>query len=232
VFGASRLLTTHGETIANGVHDIVPGLSFPVIVANFGTREVFLRQRASFGYVELLTTGGVQVPRAAPTGASAVPAFTTPTTMKGVVGAVTGTRDPPGPGGDSGAAVTAGGGAATPARPRDPGEAGPSQGGAPPVASAHVEDVDLPDANPALHTRVRHMMGQHKAMWTGQAMGVIKATQHRIDLNSKARPVRFAHHRAGQTARGAETAEVKRQFEADVIEPTSSEWSFPVVLVP
>jgi len=38
VFGASRLFTTHGVTIANVVHDIVPGLSFPVIVTNFGAR--------------------------------------------------------------------------------------------------------------------------------------------------------------------------------------------------
>jgi len=79
VFGASRLFTTHGITIANGVNDIVPGLSFLVIVTNFGTREVVLRQRASVGYVELLTTGVLQVPLAAHPGASAVPAFIMPT---------------------------------------------------------------------------------------------------------------------------------------------------------
>jgi len=50
-FGASLVFTTHGICIANGVHDIVPGLSFPVIVTNFGTREVVLRQRANVGYV-------------------------------------------------------------------------------------------------------------------------------------------------------------------------------------
>jgi len=32
--GASHLFTTHGVTIANGVHDILEGLSFPVIVTN------------------------------------------------------------------------------------------------------------------------------------------------------------------------------------------------------
>jgi len=58
------------------------------------------------------------------------------------------------------------------------------------------------------------------------------ATQHRIDLNAGARPFRFAPRHSGHTAREAETAEVKRQLEADVIEPTSSEWGFPVVLVP
>jgi len=232
VLGASRLFTTHGKTIANGVHDIVPGLSFPVIVTNFGTGEVVFRQRANVGYVELLTTGAVQVPLAAPPESSAAPAFTTPTTIEGVVGAVSGTRDAPGPGRDSGAEVTAGGGAATPVRPRDPGTARRSQGGALPVAPFPVEDVDLPDANPVLHTRIRHMLGQHKAMWTGQALGVIKATQHRIDLNAGAQPVRFVPRRAGHTAREAESAEVKRQLEADFIELKSSEWGFPVVLAP
>jgi len=99
------------------------------------------------------------------------------------------------------------------------------------VASVHVEDVDPLDADPALQTRIRHMLGQHQAMWTGQALGVIKATQHRIDLNAGARPVRFAPRRAGLTTREAETAEVKRQLEGDVIEPTSSEWGFPVGIV-
>jgi len=92
--------------------------------------------------------------------------------------------------------------------------------------------VDLPDIDPTLHTRIRRMLDQHKAMWTGQALGVIKATQHRIDLNAGARPVCLAPRRAGHTAREAETAEVKRQLEADFMEPTSSEWGFPVVLVP
>jgi len=211
VFGASRLFTTHGITIANGVHYIVPGLSFPVIVTKFGTREVVLRQRANVGYVELLTTGVVQVPLAAHPGTSAVPAFTRPTPAESVVGAVSGMRGPPRPRQDPESAVLAGGRVATPARPRDPGEAGPSPGGAPPVASVHVEDVDLPDTDPALHTRIRHMLGQTQAMWTGQALGVIKAAQHRIDLNAEARPVRFAPRRAGNTAREADTAEVKRQ---------------------
>jgi len=223
VLGASRLFTTHGITIANGVHVNVPGLSFPVIVTNIGTRKVVLRQRVSVGYVVLLTTNVVQVSLAAHPGTSAVPAFTTPTTAESVVGAVGATRGLPGPNRDPGAAVIAGGGAATVARPRDPGEAGSSPGGAPPLVL---------DADPALHTRIRHMLGQHQAMWTGQALSVIKAAQRRIDLNAGARPVRFAPRRAGHTARVAETAEVKRQLESDVIEPTSWEWGFPVVLVP
>jgi len=232
VFGTSRLFTTHGTTIAIGIYDIVPGLSFPVIVTSFCVREVVLQQRANVGYVELLTTGVVQVPFTAHPGTSAVPAFTTLTLAECVVGAVSATRGPPGPRRDPGASVRAGRSAETPARPRDPGEAGPSPGSAPPVAPVHVEDVDLLDADTSLHTRILHMLGQHHAMWTGQALGVFKATHHRIDLNAGAWSVRFAPRRAGHTARETETAEVKRQLEADFIEPPSSERSFPVVLVP
>jgi len=44
--------------------------------------------------------------------------------------------------------------------------------------------------------------------------------------------VRAPPRRAGPKARRAEAAEVESQLAADVIEPTSSEWGFPVVLVP
>jgi len=165
----------------------------------------------------LLKTGNAQVPRAAPPGASAVPAFTTPTTMEGVVGAVSGTRGSPAQGRNPGTAAKAGGGPASQARPRDPGEAGPSRGAAQPVAPVDMEDLNVPDADPSLHTRIRHKLGQHKAIWTGQALGVINAIQRCIDLIAEARPVWFAPRRAGHTAREAETAEVKRQLEADVI---------------
>jgi len=232
VFGASRLFTTHGVTIANGVHDFVPKLSFPVIVTNFGAREVILRQRANVGYVELLMTGVVQVPPGAPPGTPASPAFAPATAAEGVVAAVSSTRGDPAPGRSLDPATAAGSGAATLARPRDPGEESAMVGAALPASPPQVEDVDLPDVDPTLRTRIRRMLDQHKEMWTGQALGVIKATQHRIDLKAGARPVRFAPRRAGHTAREAETAEVKRQLEADFIEPTSSEWGFPVVLVP
>jgi len=76
------------------------------------------------------------------------------------------------------------------------------------------------------------MLEEHSGMWTGQALGVIKTVQHRIDLMPGARPVRFAPRSAGPGARAADKAEVKRQLAADVIGPTSSEWGFPVVLVP
>jgi len=124
VFGTSRLFTAHSVTIASGVHDIVPGLSFLVIATNCGTREVVLRQRAIVGYAELLTTGIVQVPHGAPHRTAPTPVFTTPTAAEGMVGAVSGTLFETGPGKSACPAAPAGGTPATSARPRDSGERG------------------------------------------------------------------------------------------------------------
>jgi len=124
VFGTSRLFTAHGVTIASGVHEILPGLSFLVIATNWGTREVVLRQKAIVGHVELLTTGVVQVPHGAPHRTAPTPAFTTPTAAEGMVGAVSGTLCETGPGRSPCPEAPAGGTPATPARPRDPGERG------------------------------------------------------------------------------------------------------------
>jgi len=232
MFGASRLFTTHGVTIANGVRDIVPGLSFPVIVTNFGARKVLLRQRANVDYVEPLTTEVVQVPLGASHGTTRALAFEAAVNAEGVVGAVSGTRCDPKPGQTPAAAPPMYRGPVTPVRPQDPEKGGALTAAAPPAAPPQVGDVKLPVADPAQHDRVRCMLDQHKDMWTGQALGVIKATHHRIDLNAGSRPVRFAPRRAGHAAREAETAEVKRQLEVDVVVPTSSEWGFPIVLVP
>jgi len=210
VFGASRLFTTHCVTIGNGVHDIVPGLSFPVIVTNVGMREVILWQKANVGYVELLTTGVVQVPHGALHETLPAPNFTTATATEGVVGAVSGTRCDPTPGWGPDTTAPADGGPATPARPRDPGEGDALPAAGAPGPQFQVEDVELPDTDPALPARIRRMLDKHKAMWTGQARGVIKATQHRIDLTAGARPVRFAPRRAGHAAQEVEAAKVKR----------------------
>jgi len=164
VFGACNLFTTHGVTIANGVHDIVPGLSFPVIVTHFGAREVIRRQRANVGYTELLTTGNVQVPQGAPHGTTPAPDFTAAVVAEGVVGAVASTRCDFVPGQNLAAATLTNKRPITPARPRNPGKRDALPAAAPPAAPLQCEDVDLLDANPALHDRIRRMLGQHKNM--------------------------------------------------------------------
>jgi len=161
VFGASRLFTARGVTIAKGLHDIVLGLSFPVIVTDFGEREVVLRQKANVGYVELLTTGVVQVPHGAPHETLPAPAITTATAAEGVVGKVSGTRCDPTPERSPDTAAPTDGGPATPARPRDTGEGGALPAAVPPEPPPRVMDVKVPDADPALHTQIRCMLDQH-----------------------------------------------------------------------
>jgi len=140
VFGATRLFTSHAV-------DILPGLSFPVIVTNFGAREVVLRQRANVGYVELLTTGVVLVPHGAPQETLPDPVFTTATAAKGEVGAVSGTLCDPAPGRSPDMTAPTDGGPATPARPRKPGGRGALPAARPPGPPSQVEDVEQPDCS-------------------------------------------------------------------------------------
>ena len=95
-----------------------------------------------------------------------------------------------------------------------------------------VADVPLPEAAPHLHERFRAVLHKHEAMWSGKALSAIKATRHHIELTLGAKPVRVPLQRAGPKAREAEAAEIECRLTAAVIEPTSSEWGFFVVLVP
>lgn len=69
-------------------------------------------------------------------------------------------------------------------------------------------------------------------MWSGEPLWAIKTTEHRVELRPRAGPVRAATRREEPRATEAEVVDVKRLLEADVIEPTSSEWGFTAVLVP
>jgi hypothetical protein len=68
-------------------------------------------------------------------------------------------------------------------------------------------------------------------MWDG-SLGHVHASNHKIELLPGARPVRSHPYRAGPRAREAEATEVQRMLKSGVIEPASSEWASPVVLVP
>ena len=60
----------------------------------------------------------------------------------------------------------------------------------------------------------------------------IASAKHRIDLEDGARPVYQPPYRAGHGARAVEKTEIERMLKDGVIEPSSSEWASPVVLVP
>jgi hypothetical protein len=63
-------------------------------------------------------------------------------------------------------------------------------------------------------------------------LGHAHTTHHRIELTPGAKPVHSHPYRAGPRARGVEAAEVQRMLKAGVIEPSTTEWASPVVLVP
>jgi hypothetical protein len=75
------------------------------------------------------------------------------------------------------------------------------------------------------------VLGFHRSMWDGR-LGHVHSATHRIHLVPGAKPVHAQTYRAGPRARENEASEVQRMLKEGVIEPASSEWARPVVLVP
>ena len=63
-------------------------------------------------------------------------------------------------------------------------------------------------------------------------LGTVRVTEHRIKLKPGSEPVYSQPYRAGFKAREAEQEEVSKMLRQGVIEPATSEWASPVVLVP
>ena len=68
-------------------------------------------------------------------------------------------------------------------------------------------------------------------MWGGQ-LGKVDVTPHRIEVIPRARPRRPQPDRTSRASREVIAKEVQRERDLGVIEPSSAEWAFPVVLVP
>jgi len=68
-------------------------------------------------------------------------------------------------------------------------------------------------------------------LWAGQ-LGKVDVTPHRIEVTPRARPRRAQSYRARHASREVIAKEVQRQRDLGVVEPSSAEWAFPVVLVP
>jgi hypothetical protein len=67
-------------------------------------------------------------------------------------------------------------------------------------------------------------------MWNG-TLGEMKTPPHRIEIIPGAKPVLQPPYRAGKAGREIEQREVERMLKAGVIEPETSEWAAPVVLI-
>ena len=120
---------------------------------------------------------------------------------------------------------------------------GPS-GGVPSVAATSVpkdatqgvevpwsDRVDLAHLDPKERTAVLAMLEPHREMWDGR-LGTVTATSHRIDVVPGAKPIHAQPYRAGARAREVERQEIEKMLTQKVIEPASSEWASPIVLVP
>ena len=75
------------------------------------------------------------------------------------------------------------------------------------------------------------LLREFEDMWSGR-LGTIASAKHRIDLEDGARSVYQPPYRAEHRARAVEKTEIERMLKEGVIEPSSSEWAIPVVLVP
>lgn len=92
------------------------------------------------------------------------------------------------------------------------------------------EHLKLDHLSETLKDQVVNMLSKHDSMWAG-SLGEISITQHRIELQKDAKPIYQAPYRAGSKAREVERIEVDRMLQEGVIEPATSEWASPVVLI-
>ena len=76
------------------------------------------------------------------------------------------------------------------------------------------------------------MLTKHADMWTTGRLGEITATEHQMTLETGTKPIRSMPYRQGPSMRTKADAEIRRMRDAGVIEPSTSEWASPFVLVP
>jgi len=222
-------MTMHRATVANGVHEILSEIAFPVVISSFGACEVTHRPKTAVGRVEVLATGVIALPSPSERGQKGptrvdVPAgdisfSTAPSLGRGDLGAPAPTAVSP-----TDLLLTEQADVDLRAEGHTPEEGFASADGVPraeehapagapqPVdtGSPRVEDVPLPEAAPQLHERIRAVLHRHEAIWSSQALGAIKAIRHHIELSPGAKPVRVPPRRAGPKSCKAEAAEIER----------------------
>ena len=89
----------------------------------------------------------------------------------------------------------------------------------------HIDDADL-------RKRVMEVLETNQDMWMSGRLGEISATEHRIELEPGTKPIRSMPFRQGPIMRGKAAAQIREMLDAGVIEPATSEWASPIVLVP
>ena len=89
----------------------------------------------------------------------------------------------------------------------------------------HVDDQDL-------RMRIFTMLTKQEDMWTSGRLGEIAATEHRIEITDGTKPIRSMPYRHGPATSTKAEHEISKILDAGVIEPATSEWASPIVLVP
>ena len=84
--------------------------------------------------------------------------------------------------------------------------------------------------DPEMRNRIMNMLDRHSNMWDG-SLGEIKATSHRLAPEPGARPHREIPRRTGPSMRKRIAEEIQKMLHAGVVEPATSEWASPVVLL-
>lgn len=82
-----------------------------------------------------------------------------------------------------------------------------------------------------LHDRLEQLVHRHKKMWSGD-LGLTKATEHRLRLKPGAKPVHLNPYRMVPHTRQLAREQIDNMVAMKVVEPSSSEWASPIVLIP
>ena len=89
----------------------------------------------------------------------------------------------------------------------------------------HFGDVNV-------RKRVIEKLETHQDMWTSGRPGEISATEHRIELEPGTKPIRSMPYQQGHAMRDKAASKIRKMLDAGVVEPATSKWVSPIVLVP
>jgi len=99
------------------------------------------------------------------------------------------------------------------------------------ASSDQLEDLDISEAPEYLRKQIRDMLKTHSYMWDG-TFGVIRATEHAIVTLPNALPIRAQPYRTGPFKRQIISDQINKMLKRNVIAPSHSAWTSPVVMVP
>ena len=99
------------------------------------------------------------------------------------------------------------------------------------VSDSDLDNLELDHLSADLQTRIREFLAPFSELWSEQ-LGTVRLREHRIKLKPDSEPVFSQPYGAGPKARDIEPEEVSKMLSAGVIEPATTKWASPVVIVP